>query len=151
MGPALQEEGGSLCIHGQPTLSTTEGKSLETTAQRRAVVLLEHPALEGGRASKRQQTAGVAEEGRGGHVPTEVCELLVDALEGHGVVWCAICGADGGVVLRRECGWAVEEVMKPVNVSGVERPPTRCLTLIRRHTPEAMERGAVRCNAVQCN
>lgn len=50
-----------------------------------------------------------SEDEGGGYVPAEVCELLVDALEGHG--WCVGVVRCGGVESGIRCSWCgvVEE------------------------------------------
>lgn len=106
MGPALQEEGGSLCIPSQPVILDHSAKSL-----RRRCALA--PCF---RRLSCEQPNGEARGRWGGnkvHVPTEVSELLVDTLESHGDVFCVVlrvvlCGS-GGAVLRRECGWVVKK------------------------------------------
>lgn len=80
MGPALQEEGGSLRIQSQP--------SVPGIAQSRgAIAMLEHPALADCRASRRRGPP-LRKGGKVANVPTEVSELLVDTLESHD----GVCG-----------------------------------------------------------
>ena len=117
MGPALHEEGGSLWRQSQRAVRFLRGNLRRATATQRHTHTRTHPAIAGGRASKRRRPPSVAgpgragqgrAEGRGerGHVPTEVSELLVDALESHGVVWLwvwgglVVVGAGGGVAQR---------------------------------------------------
>lgn len=141
MGPALQEEGGSLCIWSARIPSQERSVAAPSPC---SITPLSQTVV---RANGEAAAAG----GRHGvHVPTEVSEFLVDALESHGDVFCvvwrgALCGKRcSGVAQRVWLG--CEEVMKPVNVSGVaqrkqvrrlsaEGPPKAAATS-RRHTGE---------------
>ena len=70
--------------------------------------LLEGPACGRGRASKTASLAASHEGREIGHVPAEIGQLLVDALESHGcgVCVCVVCG----VVVTGIAGVGVERV-----------------------------------------
>lgn len=86
MGPAEQEEGGSLEVICQlNVLLVVFSRGYGVAA------LSEGPASGRGHASKRASLAASHEGREIGHVPAEISQLLVNALESHGCcvyVWC---------------------------------------------------------------
>lgn len=103
MGPALQDEGGSLRVYVSQMFkgsgATTAALSPCSSTPHSQTVMRAN-----GRVRRRRAEERV-------HVPTEVSEFLVDTLEGHGDLWVVLLwvGWCSGAVLRRERGWVVEE------------------------------------------
>jgi hypothetical protein len=113
MGPAEQEEGGSLRVYCQPNVP--------------GIMVLSGCTAPHVRAKER---AALSTEGRG-HVPTEVRKLLVDALESHGycaglfvvkgVQYCA-CAVVGWVEsVGEEFKWAVSVLASPWKLRHTSR------------------------------
>lgn len=111
-----------------------------------AAALLEHPAFADCHASTRR--GGRRGASRGVHVPTEVSELLVDALEGHGGVWAVVCGARAGVVrcsgvaqrVRLGCGRSDEACRRLVGWPE----ETKCGVSARKDRPRPPPQRAAR-------